>query len=96
MSEETNEFLDRSDLDFVRDALIDALDQRRDSLVSELFDLYNRVRERENAPTPDPFAGLGNINISTTDTIDGTAYNFAAGGDVAIGNTEGQDVISFS
>ena len=87
----------RSDIDFVRDVLIDALDERRDELVGDLFDLYNRVRERENTPAPDLFAGLGNINISTTETADGTMYNFAtAGGDVAIGNTEGQDVISFS
>ena len=86
----------RSDIDFVRDVLIDALDERRDELVGDLFDLYNRVRERENTPAPDLFAGLGNINISTTETADGTMYNFAAAGDVAIGNTEGQDVISFS
>jgi len=83
----------RSDIDFVRDVLIDALDERRDELVGDLFDLYNRVRERENTPAPDPFAGLGNINISSTDGID---YNFAAAGDVAIGGAEGQDVISFS
>ena len=86
----------RSDIDFVRDVLIEALDERRDELVGDLFDLYNRVRERENTPAPDLFAGLGNINISTTETADGTMYNFAAAGDVAIGNTEGQDVISFS
>lgn len=87
----------RSDIDFVRDVLIEALDERRDELVGDLFDLYNRVRERENTPAPDPFAGLGNINISSTDGID---YNFAT---ATIGNsdhkfavTEGQDVISFS
>jgi len=83
----------RSDIDFVRDVLIDALDERRDELVGDLFDLYNRVRERENTSAPDSFAGLGNINISSTDGID---YNFAAAGDVAIGNTEGEDVISFT
>ena len=86
----------RSDIDFVRDVLIDALDERRDELVGDLFDLYNRVRERENTPAPDLFAGLGNINISTTDTADGTVYNFGAAGDVAIGGAEGQDVISFT
>jgi hypothetical protein len=85
----------RSDIDFVRDVLIEALDERRDELVGDLFDLYNRVRERENTPAPDLFAGLGNINISTTETADGTMYNFAAG-DVAITGAEGQDVISFS
>jgi len=83
----------RSDIDFVRDVLIEALHESRDELVGDLFDLYNRVRERENTPAPDPFAGLGNINISSTDGID---CNFAAAGDVAIGNTEGQDVISFT
>ena len=83
----------RSDIDFVRDVLIEALDERRDELVGDLFDLYNRVRERENTPDPDPFAGLGNINISTADGID---YNFAAAGDISIGNSlAGQDVISF-
>lgn len=91
----------RSDIDFVRDVLIDALDERRDELVGDLFDLYNRVRERENTPAPDPFTGLGNINISSTDGIDASIFDFAAAGDVAIGDVaiggaEGKDVISFS
>lgn len=85
----------RSDIDFVRDVLIEALDERRDELVSDLFDLYNRVRERENTPAPSPFADFGNISISTTDTDDGTVFDYGAAGDIALSGAEGQDVISF-
>jgi hypothetical protein len=95
MSEETNEFLDRSDLDFIRDVLIDALDQRRDDLIPRLFKLYEEVRAPE--PTiPSTSDILGNINITTTEFPDGSKqYDFtAAAGDVAIGGFS-DDVISF-
>ena len=96
MSEETNEFLDRSDLDFIRDVLIDALDQRRDDLIPRLFKLYEEVRAPE--PTiPSTNDILGNINITTTGFPDGSKqYDFTsvAAGDVAIGGFS-DDVISF-
>jgi len=95
MSEETNEFLDRSDLDFVRDVLIDALDQKREDLVVRLFKLYEELR------SPAPTIPAGNINI---DTLNGTDYNFSltsdflsdtlAAGEVDLSSV-GNDVISF-
>ena len=93
MSEETNEYFERSDLDFLRDVLIDALESKRDNLIPRLFKLYEEVRAPE--PTIPSSDMLGNINITTTGFDDGsTEYNFAAAGDVAIGGF-GNDVISF-
>jgi len=94
MSEETNEFLDRSDLDFVRDVLIDALDQKREDLVVRLFKLYEELR------APAPTIPTGNINIDTLSTPDGTEYNFNLTSDflnenISIGNSPNTDVISF-
>jgi hypothetical protein len=91
MSEETNEFLDRSDLDFVRDVLIDALDQKREDLVARLFKLYEELR----APEP-TIPGIGNVSITSTGFEDGsTQYDFSSVGDVVIGNSFNDDVISF-
>ena len=99
MSEETNEFLDRSDLDFVRDVLIDALDQKREDLVPRIFKLYEELR------APAPTIPAGNINIDTLSTPDGTEYNFSLTSDYlgdGIGAAAsvdlsgvGNDVISF-
>ena len=44
MSEETTEYTERSDLDFLRDVLVDALESRRDNLIPRLFKLYEEVR----------------------------------------------------
>ena len=94
MSEETNEFLDRSDLDFVRDVLIDALDQKREDLVPRIFKLYEELR------APAPTIPTGNINIDTL----GTDYNFSLTSDYlgeagAAASVDlsgvGNDVISF-
>lgn len=80
----------KSDVDFVCDVLVDALQQRRSDLITDLFDLYNKVRKRENVASTDPLTGLGNINISTTDVSDGyTKYDFSY-----VNNSS--DVISFS
>ena len=87
MSEETTEFIARSDLDFLRDVLIDALESRRDNLIPRLFKLYEEVRDP--APTIPSSDMLGNINISTTGF-----ENPVAGGDVVIGGFN-DDVISF-
>lgn len=96
MSEETNEFLDRSDLDFVRDVLIDALDQKREDLVPRIFKLYEELR------APAPTIPSGNIDLTTL----GNDYNFsltsdylgedpvAAAASVDLSSV-GKDVISF-
>ena len=94
MSEETNEFLDRSDLDFVRDVLIDALDQKREDLVPRIFKLYEELR------APAPTIPSGNIDTTTL----GNDYNFSLTsdylGDVGAAaevdlSGVGNDVISF-
>ena len=87
MSEETNEYFERSDLDFLRDVLVDALESKRDNLIPRLFKLYEEVRAPE--PTIPSSDMLGNINISTS----GFEYP-VAGGDAAIGGFS-DDVISF-
>ena len=86
---------DRSDLDFVRSILISALDQKRDSIVSELFKLYKEVQDR-------PAVSLGDINIDKIVTDEGTEFNFNLSSDympVAAGPVDlssfGDDVISF-
>jgi|TARA_R100000027_G_scaffold60367_1_gene51098 hypothetical protein len=98
MSEETNEFLDRSDLDFVRDVLIDALDQKREDLVPRIFKLYEELR------APAPTIPTGNIDISTLSAPAGSEYNFSltsdylgevgAAAEVDLSGL-GNDVISF-
>ena len=95
MSEETNEFLDRSDLDFVRDVLVDALEQKREDLVPRIFKLYEELR------TPAPTIPSGNIDLTTL----GNDYNFSLTSDYlgdGIGAAAevdlsgvGNDVISF-
>ena len=87
MSEETNEYFERSDLDFLRDVLVDALESKRDNLIPRLFKLYEEVRDP--APTIPSSDMLGNINISTTGF-----ENPVPGGDVVIGGFN-DDVISF-
>ena len=92
-----------SDLDFIRDMLLAALDERRDNIVGDLFKMYEqaRIESRPTIPT-------GNINIDTLTKPDGTEYNFTLSsdflsemGDVTIGNFNpssaalNNDVISF-
>lgn len=94
MCEETNEFLDRSDLDFVRDVLIDALEQKREDLVPRIFKLYEELR------APAPTIPSGNIDLTTL----GNDYNFSltsdylgevgAAAEVDLSGV-GNDVISF-
>ena len=88
----------RSDLDFVRDMLLAALDERRDDIVGDLFKMYEEVRNRPTIPD-------GNINIDKILTDAGTEYNFSlssdyldetyAAGSVDLGSSVGADVISF-
>jgi len=84
-------FQERSDLDFLSDVLIDALQQKRTELVSDLFDLYNKTQNRSTVSD-------GNIDFSTL----GGEYNFnlssdympAAAGPVNLSSLS-EDVISF-
>ena len=92
--------MERSDLDFIREMLVTALNEKRDSIIGDLFKMYEEVQNRPTIPA-------GNIDLSTL----GTDYNFnlssdyldvsgfgnnAAAGAVDLGNSlAGQDVISF-
>lgn len=82
----------RNDLDFIRDMLIMALNEKRDDIVGDLFKMYEQVQNRPTIPT-------GNINIDTLTKPDGTEYNFTLSSDyisdVTIGNSLNNDVISF-
>ena len=83
-----------SDLDFVRNMLVLALDQKRDSIVGDLFKLYEEVQNRPTIPD-------GNINIDKILSDAGTEYNFSLSSDYmpqAAGSVDlglGEDVISF-
>jgi hypothetical protein len=85
----------RNDLDFIRDMLIMALNEKRDDIVGDLFKMYEQVQNRPTIPT-------GDINIDTVTRPDGTEYNFSLKsdylsevGDITIGNSLSDDVISF-
>ena len=87
-----------SDLDFVRSMLVAALDQKRDSIVGDLFKLYEEVQNRPTIPD-------GNINIDNL--LNNTDYNFSLSSDympqaagavelgLVNGTSLGEDVISF-
>ena len=88
----------RSDLDFVRDMLVAALNEKRDSIIGDLFKMYEEIQNRPTIPT-------GNIDINTISTPDGTKYNFSltsdylddtlAAASVDFNSSVGADVISF-
>ena len=91
--------MERSDLDFIRDTLVAALNEKRDSIIGDLFKLYEEVQNRPTIPA-------GNINIDNL--LSNTDYNFSlssdyldgmpqAAGDVDINvaGALGNDVISF-
>ena len=88
--------MERSDLDFIRDMLVAALNEKRDSIIGDLFKLYEEVQNRPTIPD-------GNINIDNL--LNNTDYNFslssdympqAAGAvDLNIPGAYGDDVISF-
>ena len=84
----------RNDLDFIRDMLIMALNEKRDNIIGDLFKMYEQVQNRPTIPD-------GNINIDKLVTDMGDEYNFnlssdflSAAGDVTI-NPLNNDVISF-
>ena len=84
----------RNDIDFIRDMLIMALNEKRDGIVGDLFKMYEQVQNRPTIPT-------GDINIDKFVTDMGDEYNFnlssdflSAAGDVTI-NPLNNDVISF-
>jgi hypothetical protein len=91
-------FMERSDLDFIRDTLVTALNEKRDGIIGDLFKLYEEVQNRPTIPS-------GNINITkdkvVVDGINYDQYNFnltseyvPAAGDFIVGGA-GTDVISF-
>jgi len=86
--------MERSDLDFIRDMLIDALNEKRDSIIGDLFKMYEEVQNRPTIPD-------GNINIDKILSDAGTEYNFSLSSDYmpqAAGAVDlglGDDVISF-
>jgi len=88
-----------SDLDFIRDMLLAALDERRDDIVGDLFKMYEQARTESRPTIP-----AGNINIDTVTKPDGSQYNFtlssdyipAAPASINLGNSlNNNDVISF-
>ena len=82
--------MERSDLDFIRDTLVAALNEKRDSIIGDLFKMYEEVQNRPTIPD-------GNIDFSAL----GSEYNFNLSSDYmpqAAGAVDlgiGQDVISF-
>lgn len=86
----------RNDLDFIRDMLIMALNEKRDDIVGDLFKMYEQVQNRPTIPD-------GNINIDKLVTDMGSEYNFnltsdyinQTNGNIEIGNSLNNDVISF-
>jgi hypothetical protein len=86
--------MERSDLDFIRDMLVSALNEKRDSIVGDLFKLYEEVQNRPTIPG-------GDINIDNF--LSNTDYNFSlssdympqAAGAVDLAGGWGDDVISF-
>ena len=92
--------MERSDLDFIRDMLVAALNEKRDSIIGDLFKMYEEVQNRPTIPD-------GNINIDKLVTDMGTEYNFSLSSDYltpaagsidfgGFGTEGGQDVISFT
>ena len=95
--------MERSDLDFIREMLVTALNEKRDSIIGDLFKMYEEVQNRPTIPD------TSTIDKILSDT--GSEYNFslssdyldvsglgnnAAAGAVDLGNSlAGQDVISF-
>ena len=95
--------MERSDLDFIREMLVAALNEKRDSIIGDLFKMYEEVQNRPTIPD-------GNINIDKILSDTKTEYNFslssdyldvsgfgnnAAAGAVDLGGAFGEDVISF-
>ena len=91
---------DRSDLDFIRDMLVSALNEKRDSIIGDLFKLYEEVQNRPTIPDTSTIDNLlsnidtnYNFNLSS-DYLDGMPQ--AAGNiDINIPGSYGEDVISF-
>ncbi len=61
----------RSDLDFISDVLINALNDKREDIIPDIYKMYEEIRNRPTIP--------GNIEIGNdTITFDGqnSSYNF--------------------
>ena len=59
----------RSDIDFVSDVLINALNERREDIIPDIYKMYEEIRNRPTIPD-------GNITIDKIARPDGTEYNF--------------------
>lgn len=80
-----------STVDFVKSFLIAALEEGHDELLTDLFDMYNKVRSKNN------LAYTGNIKIDTRqDSVTGgTFYDFNYKNNDVVFGSASSDVISF-
>lgn len=82
----------RSDLDFVSDVLINALNERREDIIPDIYKMYEQIRNRPTIPD-------GNITIDKIARPDGTEYQFKLTSDYLSPNADylspNEDVISF-
>jgi len=80
----------KSDIDFVSDVLINALNEKREDIIPDIYKMYEEIRNRPTIPD-------GNITIDKVARPDGTEYNFKLTSDYfdLSGLQCNQDVISF-
>ena len=97
--------MERSDLDFIREMLVTALNEKRDSIIGDLFKMYEEVQNRATIPDTSTIDKIlsdtkteYNFSLSS-DYLDvsGFGNNAAAAGavDLNIPGAVGNDVISF-
>tara|TARA_B100000035_G_scaffold301037_1_gene297234 strand:+ start:158 stop:481 length:324 start_codon:yes stop_codon:yes gene_type:complete len=96
--------MERSDLDFIREMLVTALNEKRDSIIGDLFKMYEEVQNRATIPDTSTIDKIlsdtkteYNFSLSS-DYLDvsGFGNNAAAGAvDLNIPGAVGNDVISF-
>lgn len=81
-----------STVDFVKSFLIAALEKGHDELLTDLFNMYNKVRSKNN------LAYTGNININTRPdpATGGTFYDFGYNNNDVVFGSASSDTISFS
>ena len=96
--------MERSDLDFIREMLVTALNEKRDSIIGDLFKMYEEVQNRPTIPDTSTIDKIlsdtgSEYNFSlSSDYLDvsGFGKNAAAGAvDLNIPGAYGDDVISF-
>ena len=89
--------MERSDLDFIRDTLVAALNEKRDSIIGDLFKLYEEVQNRPTIPNLEGNINLSdyNFNLSSDYLNPKIEFDGVAAGPVNIPGAFGEDVISF-